>query len=68
MSQAQEERRKQAWESHHQPMFDKSFQELRDFKAEIETLPSDSQEYAEKMKQHQQRVDDLKEEYMRLSP
>jgi uncharacterized coiled-coil DUF342 family protein len=68
MSEAQERRKQESWDTHWAPIFDKSFQELRDFKAEIDLHPVDSEEYASKMKIYNDRVEALRDEYDKLHP
>ncbi|HCL59496.1 MAG TPA: hypothetical protein DHW80_06900 [Acinetobacter sp.] len=63
MSQAQEERRKQAWESHGKEAFESTFQMLRNLKDEIEKLPVGSQERAEKQEKYDIQYEDAFADY-----
>lgn len=63
MSQAQEERRKQAWESHGEQAFQATFERLRDLKMEVEKLPEGSTERSVMQKKYDDEHNAAFEEY-----
>lgn len=68
MSGAQERRKQESWDNHWKAIFDKAFDDLRDFKAQIDLLPVESEEYKSKMVDYNNRVEALRDDYMRYSP
>lgn len=63
MSQAQEERRKQSWESHGKEQFQSTFDRLNNLKKEVEQLPEESSERAEMQKKYDIEYADAFEAY-----
>ena len=63
MSQAQEERRRQSWESDGKAAFEATFQRLRDLKVEVEKLPEGSPERVEMQKKYDIERQDAFEAY-----
>ncbi|OJU54556.1 MAG: hypothetical protein BGN93_03555 [Acinetobacter sp. 39-4] len=63
MSQAQEQRRKEWFESQGQAMFEPTFERLRKQEAEFKALPIDSEERKTKEQQYNKDVEAASEEY-----